>query len=82
MEETPVSSQPWTMLLDPEAARSAVERLSKLNLRRRICRPLDRKRQRGVNAELMQFDAAIEDEPMQEDDLPEADTGVSAPTSM
>jgi len=62
MEQAPVLSQRWAMLVDSTAAQSAIDRLSKLNLPRRICRPLDRDRRREQrkNAELEQFDAAIE----------------------
>jgi len=62
MEHAPAVTQPWTLLLDPAAAQSMVERVAKLNLPRRICRPLDRRRQPIMNAELARFDSAIEAE--------------------
>ena len=60
MEQTLALAQTWTLLIDPAAAQSVIERLSKLRLPRRICRPLDRRRERLDNAELAQFDAAVE----------------------
>ena len=50
----------WTLLLDPAATQTAIERISKLELPRKICRPLDRKREKIENAELALFDAEIE----------------------
>ena len=63
--------QPWALLLDPNAAQSAVEHISRLKLRRRICRPLDRRREQVIDAELMQFDAAVDAEPVIENGLSE-----------
>ena len=60
MEQTMVLAPRWALLVDSAAAQSAIERVSKLNLPRRICRPLDRVREQIENAELRQFDAAIE----------------------
>ncbi|MBE0626939.1 MAG: hypothetical protein IH606_19230 [Burkholderiales bacterium] len=62
MEQALVLCSRWAMLVDSTAAQSAIDRISKLNLPRRICRPLDRDRRReqGKNAELEKFDAAIE----------------------
>jgi len=60
MEQTPVLAQRWALLVDPAAAHSVIERISKLELPRRICRPLDRGSKPTANAELRQFDAAIE----------------------
>jgi hypothetical protein len=62
MEQALVLSSRWAMLVDSTAAQSAIDRLAKLDLPRRICRPLDRDRRReqSKNAELEQFDAAIE----------------------
>ena len=59
-EQAFVLAQRWALLIDPSAAQSAIERLAKLALPRRICRPLDRKREQIENLELEQFDAAID----------------------
>jgi len=60
MEETPALAQRWALLIDPAAAQSVIERMAKLELPRRNCRPLDRGRAQVGNAELAQFDAAID----------------------
>lgn len=60
MEETVVLAPRWALLVDPAAALSVIERVSKLELPRRSCRPLDRWRPQPKNAELAQFDAAVE----------------------
>ena len=60
MEQTLALAQRWAMLVDPVAAQSVIERVSKLALPRRICRPLDRRREQIENAELATFDAAVE----------------------
>jgi hypothetical protein len=60
MEQAPALAETRPLLVDPAAAQFAIERISKLKLPRRICRPLDRKRERIDNAELAQFDAAVE----------------------
>jgi hypothetical protein len=62
MEQAPALVQPWALLLDPVAAQSVIERVSKLKLPRRTCRPLERRREQIMNAELAQFDAAVETE--------------------
>ena len=60
MEQFPALGQSWTMLLDPVAAQSMIERMSKLNFRRRICRPLDGRGERIIDAKLAQYDAEVE----------------------
>jgi hypothetical protein len=60
MEPTPATTQPWALLLDPAGAHAVIEHASKLRLPRRICRPLDRRRERIDNSELAKFDAAVE----------------------
>ena len=60
MEYAPATTQAWALLLDPAAAHSIIERVSKLKLPRRICRPLDRRRERIDNSELAKFDAEVE----------------------
>jgi len=62
MEHVPAVCESWTLLLDPAATQSLIERVSKLNLPRRVCRPLDRKHGQGINADLARFDDAIEAE--------------------
>jgi hypothetical protein len=62
MEHAPALTQPWTLLLDPAAAQSMIERVAKLKLPRRICRPLDHRCQPVKNPELARFDAAVEAE--------------------
>jgi hypothetical protein len=83
MEETPVLAQRWAVLVDPAAAQSVIERISKLELPRRSCRPLDRWRAKSANAELAQFDAAIEAaveaEATSERELPEIESAQLAP---
>jgi len=74
MEQAPASAQTWAMLLDPSAARAAIEHVSKLKLQRRICRPLDRRREQKMNPELMEFDAAIEVEPALDEESAEMTT--------
>ena len=75
MEQTPALAQTWALLLDPAAAHTAIERVSKLKLQRRICRPLDRRREQIINPELMQFDAAIEAEPVGDEESAEIAPG-------
>lgn len=58
----PALTQPWTLLLDPAAAQSMIERVAKLKLPRRIYRPLEPRHQPIMNAELARFDAAVEAE--------------------
>jgi len=60
MEQTVAPAQGWALLLDPAAAQSVIEHISKLNLPRRICRPLDRRREQIENAELARYDAEVE----------------------
>jgi len=60
MEPAPASTQAWALLLDPTGAHAVIEHASKLSLPRRICRPLDRRRERIENSELAKFDAAVE----------------------
>ncbi len=60
MEQFPALGQSWALLLDPVAAQAMIERMSKLNFRRRICRPLDRKAERIIDAKLAQYDADVE----------------------
>jgi len=62
MEETFALAQRWALLVDPAAAQSVFERIAKLELPRRVCRPLDRRREQIENAALAQFDAEIEAE--------------------
>ena len=62
MEHVPTVGESWTLLLDPAAAQSLIERVSKLKLPRRVCRPLDRRREQVINTELTRFDDAIEAE--------------------
>ena len=62
MEHVPAVGESWTLLLDPAAAQSLIERVAKLNLPRRVCRPLDRKPEQVINADLAHFDDAIEAE--------------------
>ena len=60
MEQTLARAHSWALLVDPAAAQSVIERMSKLDLPRRICRPLDGKCELSGNTERAQFDAAIE----------------------
>ena len=61
MEEQTFALAPrWALLVDPAAAQSAIEKIAKLALPRRVCRPLDRRREQIENAELAKFDAAID----------------------
>ena len=60
MEQTQVLASRWALLVDPAAAHSVIERMSKLELPRRVCRPLDRGGKPQKNAELERFDADIE----------------------
>ena len=62
MEPAPATTQAWTLLLDPAAAHAIIEQVSKVRLPRRICRPLDRRRERIENSDLARFDAAVEAE--------------------
>lgn len=62
MERFPALGQPWTLLLDPAAAQAVIERMAKLNVRRRICHPLDRKGERIIDATLAKFDREIDAE--------------------
>jgi hypothetical protein len=60
MEPAPATIPTWAFLLDPAAAHAVIEHASTLRLPRRICRPLDRRRERIENSELAKFDAAVE----------------------
>lgn len=62
MEPAPNTVQPWTLLVDPEAAQSAIQRISKLGLVRHICHPLDSRQKRLEGNPWARFDAAIEAE--------------------
>jgi len=62
MEPAPDTVQPWTLLVDPEAAQSAIQRISRLGLVRHICHPLDRRHKRAESAPWALFDAAVEAE--------------------
>ena len=58
-EQAPDTIRPWTLLLEPAAAQSAVQRISKLNLTRHICRPLDARHKHVDNSESVKFFAAF-----------------------
>jgi hypothetical protein len=60
MEQTLAPASRWALLVDPAAAQSVIERISKLRLPRRVCRPLDRRREQIENTELAKFDAEVE----------------------
>jgi hypothetical protein len=60
MDQTLVVGQRWALLVDPAAAHSVIERISKLELPRRTCRPLDHRAPRNASAELAAFDATID----------------------
>ncbi len=60
MEQFPALGQSWALLLDPVAAQAMIESMSKLNFRRRICRPLDRRGERIIDAKIAQYDAEVE----------------------
>jgi len=60
MELFPALGQSWNLLLDPAAAQDMIERMSRLNFRRRICRPLDRKAERIIDARVAEYDAEVE----------------------
>jgi hypothetical protein len=60
MEHAPAAVQTWALLLDPTAAHAVIERISKLKLQRRICHPLDRKREQIIDADATLFDAEID----------------------
>jgi hypothetical protein len=60
MEHAPALIPAWTLLVDPSAAQSIIERVAGLKLPRRTCRPLDRRRPLIVNPELARFDAEVE----------------------
>ena len=60
MEQSFAPAPSLAMLLDPAATQSVIEHLSKLELPRRVCRPLDHRRAQSASSELEQFDAAID----------------------
>ncbi len=69
METFPALGQSWALLLDPVAAQDMIERMSKLNFRRRICRPLDRRAERVIDAKLVEYDAEVEAEAANDKDF-------------
>ena len=79
MEQSHVVAQRWSLLVDPTAARSVVERISKLELPRRVCRPLDHRATRTSSAELAEFDAsvdaAVEAETIRDETILDEDSG-------
>lgn len=62
MRSTQTRSNPFTMMMDPEAILQAVERSERLNrLQRRVCRPLDKPLiPKIVPADQVAFDQSIE----------------------
>jgi hypothetical protein len=62
MRSTQTRSNPFTMMMNPEAIIQAVERSERLNrLQRRVCRPLDKPLiPKIVPAEQAAFDQSIE----------------------
>lgn len=71
MEHAPATTQTWTWLLDPSAAHAVIEHASKVKLPRRICRPLDHRRELTNNSELAKFDAAVEAEAANDENMAE-----------
>ena len=60
MNDTITAQFSFAMLVDPASVQAAAERAAKLNLPRRICRPLDRCVARRVSAEVAAYDASVE----------------------
>jgi len=60
MEHVSTNTRAWNLLFDPAAANAIIEHVSRLELPRRVCRPLDRRRGRIENSDLARFDAAVE----------------------
>ena len=65
-------------LMDPETVRATLDRMSRLPLKGRVCRPLDRINGRASSTELAQYDAQVEDADIPEYELP-VDDCVAAP---
>ena len=63
-ESPPIASNPFALMMDPEAVLRAVEQSQKLpNLRRRVCRPLDKPLSGSSGGDVAAYDRAIEDTP-------------------
>ncbi|QAZ41222.1 hypothetical protein C1M51_18350 [Methylibium sp. Pch-M] len=59
-----ITSNPFALLMEPEAVVQAMEHSDRLNrLQRRICRPLDKQTLTPGEAEAASFDRAVEAEP-------------------
>lgn len=59
-----ITSNPFALLMEPEAVVQAMEHSDRLNrLHRRICRPLDKQTLTPGEADAASFDRAVEAEP-------------------
>ncbi len=64
MPQTQITSNPFALMMDPEAVFAAIERSERLSsLKSRICRPLDQPRPPCAGADIKAFDEAIEATP-------------------
>ena len=58
-------AHPFAVMMNPEAVLQAVERSERMQrLQRRVCRPLDKPLIPRVVADALDWDQAIDDEPM------------------
>jgi cob(I)alamin adenosyltransferase len=60
MDQAAFPQYSFAMLLEPAVVQAAAERAAKLDLPRRICRPLDRRVVVAVDAEVAAYDATVE----------------------
>lgn len=60
MDQATVPQYSFAQLFEPAVVQAAAQRAAKLDLPRRICRPLDRRVVVAVSAEVAAFDATVE----------------------
>ena len=61
----------FALILDKDTIKSALERAAQLNLKPRVCRPLDTYTGKAYNSDLRSYDEAVEAAAIAEEDLPE-----------
>lgn len=69
MTESPPVLNPFALMMDPDGVLRAVEQSQRLlNLRRRICRPLDKPIRGQSGEDNSEYDRTVEDAPETRDD--------------
>ncbi|WP_374318556.1 hypothetical protein [Aquabacterium sp.] len=64
MQKQSLHTNPFALMMDPEAVLQAIERSDRLNrLQSRVCRPLDKPLIPHVSADIDAFDHEVDDAP-------------------